>query len=239
MDSTLLAADQAVWSPTTLHELAQEIAEWRTQEDVTQGNSTLSGMNQHSSQLEERNRWLQGVVQKLLTLWKIASQRQLSLLEENSKLVWRLESVSILQQMSVYNARISQSLAHDLDSPLPHSIVNDVRSLEILTTNLAHLARQRQTDLSPSFSSSGSFAFATTRGLLTTPPGFDKPLAIPDVINMALQTRPHFESCPSRQSPSVPTREAPASQEIPMPRFAMSQALEFLEQDPGAVWPTL
>jgi len=234
------------------NELVQEIAEWSSSmEDLfsndpttspsvvlqgvlQQGSSTLDVMIEQNAQLEERNRRLRGILLLMFSLWEIAAHRQHSLLEESRKLAPRMLSSLVLQQMSLHHDRISQTL-YDTDSSLPPSVVNDARSLEILTANLAHLTRL--TDLSPSSSSSSHFANTPTQRLVATPsqPGFGRPSEIPDASDMAHRTREHYVSFPSGHSPSSPPREASALQEIPMPQFITSQTYESVEQDPGAV----
>jgi len=181
-----------------------------------------------AAQLKSAN--LRGIVYVLFDLFKIASQRQASLREQNHELSKRLVLALLMQQLAVRSTRISQSLAIDPDecATVPQdSIMNDVATVETLAANLRMVLQH---------SNISSFRMRDNSNALgaldTVVRSSSSPYGSVDSI---LQPETRFANPPPPFQPGglhFRSSEGLTSHDMPMPRFASFSSGQDVQEDP-------
>jgi hypothetical protein len=194
----------------------EQAAQWRAENHIT--GEAIAQLEQ----LEQTNSRMRGVFFTMFSLWKIASQRQNSLLETNRRLLGRLLASLLMQQMSVHHDRISQSLCVDPDDAITTpqaSIMSDVASLEVIAANLSALLTHMDLLSFSSCSRSAHLPGETALGS-NTPDFADAELRVGMVPTSLLQ-------------PGAMQNHDPST--MPMPRFSRSHVAENAGLDPELV----
>eukprot|EP00427_Karlodinium_veneficum_P017248 CAMPEP_0169127044 /NCGR_PEP_ID=MMETSP1015-20121227/35789_1 /TAXON_ID=342587 /ORGANISM="Karlodinium micrum, Strain CCMP2283" /LENGTH=237 /DNA_ID=CAMNT_0009190783 /DNA_START=46 /DNA_END=756 /DNA_ORIENTATION=- len=184
-----------------------ERATWSPFEDTSQSNENL-----------------RAILSVLNTLFKIALQRQASLLEQNHELLKRLVQAELMRQISARSNRLSQALAIDPDECVSvpfDSIINDAATMETLASNLRMVLQYSSTSLCRSWDNSNA------------PDGFDTVVRAPapscGSLDSISQPSPRLAN-PPPPPPPPPLQpgglERSTSHDMPMPRFASARSGE-------------
>jgi len=230
-DHAMLIKEIGDWSRAVQYIMENKFASRDNRSSDAEG-ATWSPL-EDTSPLNQSNEKLRAILSVLYTLFKIASQRQASLLEQNHELLKRLVQAELMQQISARSNRLSQSLAIDPDecASVPFDfIMNDVATMETLASNLRMVLQ---------YSSTSSFR---SWGNSNAPDGFDTVVRGPasscgsgDSISQP-QTRLANPAPPPPplQPGGLHCRniERSTMHDMPMPRFASSRSGKDAQEDP-------